>query len=63
MGKVYFVVASLARIALRRGMNAEPDEDFEIVPIPLDRETRLRLKEYAAAIGKPEVKTATILLF
>lgn len=40
----------------------EDDDDVELVPIPMDRETRTRLVRFAKAIGKPPVDAAGSLL-
>jgi hypothetical protein len=38
------------------------DEDLDVIPVPADGETRARLKRFAAAIGKPPVEAARVLL-
>jgi Trk K+ transport system NAD-binding subunit len=43
-------------------MRAESDEEIDILPIPLDRETRDRLKRLGALVGMSPIKCAARLL-
>jgi len=43
-------------------MPANQDDDVDVLPIDLDRQTRLRLKRLSAATGKHPRELATSLL-
>lgn len=42
--------------------HSDDEDDVDVLPIPLDRETRRRLKVFAAKVGKREIEAAEELL-